>query len=516
MGYDKDKFDKKPFRDEGDEKKSWRRDGFDKRTEDKPKHITRTKSTKTDMFEEFAEFLFGENNERAADKYFNKDGNKKVEPRKVEFDKDKPRRERPGSNRSRPKASVDNIEQEDKSEIGDSSESSPILPWQKGRKFGSDRSEDKDRFEKKEKWSPNQDDRDERNDQSDSNQNENRSSSNDDNQSLPWGKKPFEKKSFEKKPFEKKSFGRSKDEDRKPFEKKDSWSPNRGANDEVRDRPRFDKSEQPVRNEDKDALPWKKPPRKRVEAKPFEKEPLDVPNITRLNKYVAKTGLCSRRKAAELVKAGEIKVNGEVHLNPAYEMQEGDVVEYNGSVLIKEDKLVYLLLNKPKGYITTVDDENDRKTVMDLVQNKIDVRAYPVGRLDRNTTGLLLITNDGDLAKKLSHPSHKVQKFYHVVLDKVVTEEHLQEIKDGLTLEDGPVEVDAVDYISGKLGNEVGVEIHLGRNRIVRRIFEHLGYTVERLDRSYYAGLTKKDLSRGWSRELTKKEIIMLKHFTGS
>ena len=260
----------------------------------------------------------------------------------------------------------------------------------------------------------------------------------------------------------------------------------------------------------------KRSPRKRIEATPLEKEPLDKPNIMRLNKYVAKTGLCSRRKAAELVKAGEIIVNGNIELNPAYEMQENDVVEYKGNVLTPEEKLVYLLLNKPKGYITTVDDEKDRKTVMDLVSDKIDVRAFPVGRLDRNTTGLLLITNDGELSKKLTHPSHQIQKFYHVVLDKTVSEEDLELIRKGLTLDDGDVEVDAVDYIGGKVGNEVGIEIHLGRNRIVRRIFEHLGYVVEKLDRTYFAGLTKKDLPRGWSRELTSKEIIMLKHFTGS
>lgn len=260
----------------------------------------------------------------------------------------------------------------------------------------------------------------------------------------------------------------------------------------------------------------KKSPRKRLTPKPLEKEPLDKPNIMRLNKYVAKTGLCSRRKAAELVKAGEIKVNGKTEINPAYEMQEGDVVEYNGSQLTPEEKLVYLLLNKPKGYITTMDDEKDRKTVMDLVSDKIDVRAFPVGRLDRNTTGLLLITNDGELSKKLTHPSHQIQKFYHVVLDKVVREEDLDKIRKGLILEDGPVPVDNVNYINGKVGNEVGIEIHIGRNRIVRRIFEHLGYVIEKLDRTYFAGLTKKDLPRGWSRELTSKEIIMLKHFTGS
>ncbi len=240
-----------------------------------------------------------------------------------------------------------------------------------------------------------------------------------------------------------------------------------------------------------------------------------VENVMRLNKFIAKCGVCSRRKAAELVKEGLIKVNGKVELQPAYELQPKDVVEYEGRVLEKEEEKVYLLLNKPRGVITTVDDEKDRKTVMDLVENKVDVRIFPVGRLDRNTTGLLLLTNDGDLTKKLSHPSHRVQKFYHVVLDKDVTSQHLKLIANGLTLEDGFAQVDAVGYVDGQPKNEVGIEIHIGKNRIVRRIFEHLGYRVERLDRTYYAGLTKKDLPRGWSRFLSSREVVMLRHFIG-
>ena len=152
---------------------------------------------------------------------------------------------------------------------------------------------------------------------------------------------------------------------------------------------------------------------------------------------------------------------------------------------------------------------------MELIADKTDVRVYPVGRLDRNTSGLLLFTNDGDLAAKMSHPSFEVKKVYHVVLDKPVSDEHLDKIRQGLTLEDGIAEVDAVGHVDGKDKNEVGIEIHIGRNRIVRRIFEHLGYIVERLDRTYYGGLTKKDLPRGWSRELTNREVIMLKHFVG-
>ncbi len=233
----------------------------------------------------------------------------------------------------------------------------------------------------------------------------------------------------------------------------------------------------------------------------------------RLNKYIAHSGVCSRRKAADLVKSGLIKVNGEIETNPAIEVQDEDVVEYDGKTLKPELKKVYLLLNKPKNVVTTLNDERGRRTVMDVVKNKVKERIYPVGRLDRATTGLLLLTNDGDLAKKLSHPSHNIKKFYHVVLDKEVSGEHLESIRTGLTLEDGLAPVDEADYILGKGKKEVGLEIHIGKNRIVRRIFEHLGYRVIKLDRTYYAGLTKKDLPRGWSRHLTKQEVIMLKHF---
>lgn len=236
--------------------------------------------------------------------------------------------------------------------------------------------------------------------------------------------------------------------------------------------------------------------------------------VMRLNKYIAHSGVCSRRKAAELVKEGKIRVNKVVETNPGYEVQPTDVIEYNGKRIKKQYKMVYILMNKPKNVVTTTSDEKARTTVMDIIKGKVHERVYPVGRLDRNTTGLLLLTNDGDLAKKLSHPSHRIKKRYHVVLDKVVTPAHLEAIREGLTLEDGKVEVDDIDWIIGSDNSEVGIEIHVGRNRIVRRIFESLGYVVEKLDRVYYAGLTKKDLSRGWFRELKKKEVIMLKHFT--
>ena len=236
--------------------------------------------------------------------------------------------------------------------------------------------------------------------------------------------------------------------------------------------------------------------------------------MMRLNKYIAHAGVCSRRKAADLVKSGKIAVNGVIETNPAVEITEEDEVVYEGKVLKPELKKVYLLLNKPKNVVTTLSDEKGRRTVMDMVGNKVKERIYPVGRLDRATTGLLLLTNDGDLAKKLSHPSHNIKKYYHVVLDQMVSDDHIEMIRKGLTLEDGLATVDAADYIKGKDRNEVGLEIHIGKNRIVRRIFEHLGYRVVKLDRTYYAGLTKKDLPRGWSRHLTKQEVIMLKHFT--
>ena len=237
--------------------------------------------------------------------------------------------------------------------------------------------------------------------------------------------------------------------------------------------------------------------------------------IIRLNKFIAHAGICSRRNAAELVKNGEIKVNGEVQTDPSYVVQDSDVIVYNKKEVKIQEKTYYYLMNKPKNVITTTSDERGRVTVMDLIKDNIEARIFPVGRLDRNTTGLLLLTNDGELATRLSHPAHKVKKIYHVVLDKPVTAADLDKIAQGLELEDGIAEVDAVDYIIDAPKTEVGIEIHIGKNRIVRRIFEHLGYEVKKLDRTYYGGLTKKDLPRGFSRPLTEQEVIMLKHFVG-
>ncbi len=232
----------------------------------------------------------------------------------------------------------------------------------------------------------------------------------------------------------------------------------------------------------------------------------------RLNKYIAHCGIASRRKAAEFVKQGLVTVNDKIEESPAYIVQVEDIVRYKGKIIKPEENLVYILMNKPKRTITSLSDEKGRKTVMDIVKNKIPERIYPVGRLDYLTTGLLLLTNDGDLTKKLSHPSHNVSKVYQVTLDRELSAKDLKTIEDGFELKDGMVKVDWIRKVEGK--NIYNLEIHMGKNRIVRRIFEHFDYSVKKLDRIYYAGLTKKGLTRGWFRHLTKKEVIMLKHFT--
>ena len=236
--------------------------------------------------------------------------------------------------------------------------------------------------------------------------------------------------------------------------------------------------------------------------------------MMRLNKYIAHSGICSRRKAAEFVKDGKVKVNGVTEINPAVEIKATDKVEYQGKIVKPVTKLVYLLLNKPKNVITSMKDERGRKTVWDIIESKVNTKLFPVGRLDRNTTGLILMTNDGDLAFNLSHPKTKVKKIYQVVLDRPLDEEDINAIKKGLKLEDGKAEVDEISYIQELPPTHIGIQLHSGKNRIIRRIFEHLKYEVVTLDRVYFAGLTKKDLPRGWSRFLSKKEIIMLKHFT--
>lgn len=234
------------------------------------------------------------------------------------------------------------------------------------------------------------------------------------------------------------------------------------------------------------------------------------PEEIRLNRYIANAGICSRREADTYIAAGSVTVNGKVVNEMGYKVKRSDDVRFDGKRLSLEKK-EYILLNKPKNFITTTSDEKGRRTVMELVSSASNSRLLPVGRLDRNTTGLLLFTNDGDLAKKLTHPKHGVRKIYHVHLNKNLALADLHKIEKGVELEDGPVAVDSISFVQGAPKKEVGMEIHTGRNRIVRRIFEHLGYEVVKLDRVIFAGLSKKDLPRGHWRHLTAQEVINLK-----
>ena len=357
----------------------------------------------------------------------------------------------------------------------------------------------------------------------------------------------------ERKPFgEKRSFGRRDDErgERRPFGRDDREE--RGTRGAAR-KPfgrKFEDDERPTRRgfsrRNDDESNEKKPfgrrsfnKEERGERKPFgrktdstseryekrerggrrgyrrEKDPeFDRPRATgeiRLNKYLADSGICSRREADDLILAGAVTVNGEVVTELGTKVKTTDKVMYGGQTLNRE-KLRYVLLNKPKGVITTSDDPYERHTVMDLVEGACQERIYPVGRLDRNTLGLLLLTNDGELAKTLTHPSHEVKKLYHVTLNKPLTTNDFEQIEKGLMLEDGPITVDKIDYVTDDpTMRELGVEIHSGRNHIVRRIFESLGYEVVKLDRVMLAGLTKQNLPRGHWRFLTSAEISMLK-----
>lgn len=241
------------------------------------------------------------------------------------------------------------------------------------------------------------------------------------------------------------------------------------------------------------------------------KEALTDPNQPiRLNKYLANAGVCSRREADEFIQAGVVKVNGEVITELGHKVFRTDNITFHDEPVSLEKK-AYVLLNKPKNCVTTSSDPEERLTVMDLVKNACNERIYPVGRLDRNTTGVLLLTNDGELASKLTHPKFIKKKIYHVVLDKALTKADMQQIADGIELEDGKVHADAISYAKEDDKKEIGIEIHIGKNRIVRRIFDHLGYKVMRLDRVYFAGLTKKNLPRGKWRYLSQKEVDMLK-----
>jgi len=232
-----------------------------------------------------------------------------------------------------------------------------------------------------------------------------------------------------------------------------------------------------------------------------------------LNKYLAHSGVCSRRDAADVVRSGKVKVNGQVITEPGHKVTMKDDVRVGPKKVYPTKDLVYILLNKPKDYLTTTDDPQKRKTVLDLIQQATTERVYPVGRLDRNTSGVLLLTNDGDLAQKLTHPSNEIKKVYAVTLDKPLTKEHFETILKGVPLEDGMANVDVLAYTDNADKTQIGVEIHSGRNRIVRRIFEHFGYDVRNLDRVMFAGLTKKNVNRGKWRFLTEKEVRDLKFF---
>jgi len=252
-----------------------------------------------------------------------------------------------------------------------------------------------------------------------------------------------------------------------------------------------------------------KKPYSKDKFKKTEIEKPEKPEPIRINKYIAASGICSRRDADELIKRGKVSVNGIVTKELGLKVELTDKIHV-GDKLISPEKKVYILMNKPKDYISTVDDPHAERTVIDLVKNVTKERVYPVGRLDRNTTGVLLLTNDGDLTKKLTHPSSNKKKIYHISLNKSVIRADLDQIAEGIELDDGFIKADAINYVDANK-KEIGIELHSGRNRIVRRMFEHFGYRVVKLDRVYFAGLTKKGVNRGKWRFLAEKEINMLK-----
>lgn len=326
------------------------------------------------------------------------------------------------------------------------------------------------------------------------------------------------KKAFTEKPQgERKIFSASKDSDRKPFQSRDNkFTDKKAPVKRFNDKP-F-KSKQPSEPAVFDRPKYRSDDRKWSSEEHLgnkrSKKPAAIKDdgLIRLNRFIANAGICSRRKADELIAAGVVSVNGVPVTELGFKVDPAkDLIRYNGENL-KREKMVYVLLNKPKDYITTTDDPQERKTVMSLVEKASRERIYPVGRLDRNTTGLLLMTNDGDLAEKLSHPRNNITKLYQVELNKSLSQGDLNKIQFGIELEDGLIKPDQVSYVTGGSKKEVGIQIHSGKNRVVRRIFESLGYEVVKLDRVVYSQLTKKDLPRGRWRYLEEKEIIQLKH----
>lgn len=281
----------------------------------------------------------------------------------------------------------------------------------------------------------------------------------------------------------------------------------------------FRQEKKKIKKEREEYFDKKRAEQRFQQANPIQKQ--SQPSISRpqsselmpLNKYISHAGVCARREAAEIVKKGIVKVNGNVITEPGHKVSSRDEVLVNGKKAFLSKNLVYILLNKPKDFITTTDDPKGRKTVLDLIRRATNERVYPVGRLDRNTSGLLLLTNDGELSQKLTHPSNEIKKIYAVTLDKPLDKKDFDQILKGIVLEDGPASVDKLAYADTKDKTQLGVEIHSGRNRIVRRIFEHLGYDVKNLDRVMFAGLTKKNIERGKWRFLNEKEVRDLKYF---
>lgn len=332
--------------------------------------------------------------------------------------------------------------------------------------------------------------------------------------------KPFEKKSFAEKPAFKKKYDaddRKSSYKGKKDEQPDSFLKEKKARNpydmDERDleygkpKPTFDSS----RGRDFKKKPYVKKTYSTNKSSASKPQRTEDDGMTRLNKYLSNAGICSRREADDLIASGVVQVNGKTVTEMGYRVKPTDIIKYGGQTL-KKERMVYLILNKPKDYITTFDDPQKRRTVLELVQGACKERIYPVGRLDRATTGLLMFTNDGDLTKKLTHPRYGVRKIYHVELDKPLKRQDLDQISEGIELEDGPIKVDEVTYVgNGADKTQVGVEIHSGKNRIVRRIFEHLGYNVRKLDRVMFGSLTKKDLPRGRWRFLTEAEVGMLK-----
>jgi 23S rRNA pseudouridine2605 synthase len=331
-------------------------------------------------------------------------------------------------------------------------------------------------------------------------------------------KRPFSKRASGDKPFRKradKPYSSERKESR-PFKKEESGSDRPYQKKEWHERPYVKGAGRTSENKSESGSREKPTKHYRDKQKSFASpSEASADGLIRLNKYIANAGICSRREADKLIETGVITVNGKIITELGFKVAPTDEINFGGQVL-KKEKSVYILLNKPKDFITTLDDPEGRKTVLDLIKNATRERVYPVGRLDRNTTGLLLLTNDGELTKKLTHPRYGVKKIYQVTLDKALAKADMQKIADGMELEDGPVKADDISYVGdGKDKTEVGIQLHSGRNRVVRRIFETLGYDVVKLDRVYFAGLTKKDLPRGRWRLLSALEISMLKMVPG-